>query len=290
MKSVYASLAAVLTCTAAFAESPLTHNCRSHFDTGEVLLFLSSPTKRDEFLAIAADPTKEPAIYSKLWAPNGSRAIGLDWGAIRFERNTDTVEIARAIEADATLRGRGLTSALANTATVCFATPPAAKQVFVTEYHNRVLDHYFLSSSAGENAAIDSGFAGPGWARTGESFIAIEPGACYSSYPVFRFYTFGANSHFYTADPGECGFLRRNDPAWLFEGDAFGAHLPVNGSCPGRTKPVYRLYNNRWMFNDSNHRFVTRLDLYQQMQERGWKGEGLAFCVAEQAGDYRTPP
>jgi uncharacterized delta-60 repeat protein len=40
----------------------------------------------------------------------------------------------------------------------------------VVEFYNGLLDHYFVSADPNEAAAIDSGAAGPGWARTGQSF------------------------------------------------------------------------------------------------------------------------
>jgi serine protease len=74
--------------------------------------------------------------------------------------------------------------------------------------------------------------------------------------------------------------VRQEDSGWLVEGVAFAAEMPVNATCPSDAPvPVYRLYNNRWMFNDSNHRYVTRPDLYQQMIAKGWIGEGVAMCV-----------
>jgi hypothetical protein len=155
------------------------------------------------------------------------------------------------------------------------------KRVTLTEYRNRLLDHYFLSSSEDENRAIDSGAAGPGWERTGESFQSSVPDSYYRAKRVFRFYNPGARSHFFTADPAECGALRNRDPGWRFEGDAFGASLPVDGICAAGTQPVYRLYNGRWASNDSNHRYVTRVDLYQSMQSQGWSGEGVAMCAVK---------
>jgi hypothetical protein len=149
----------------------------------------------------------------------------------------------------------------------------------VIEFYNRQLDHYFLSSNPVETQMIEAGAAGPGWERTGEEFDTAAPAACNSIYPVFRFYASNANSNFFTVNPAECGLLRRTDPGWQYEGDAFGAVFPVDGWCPPATRPVYRLYNNRWMFGDSNHRFVTRLELYEQMRSLGWTGEGVAFCA-----------
>ncbi|MEO8133563.1 MAG: hypothetical protein ABI831_06285, partial [Betaproteobacteria bacterium] len=42
----------------------------------------------------------------------------------------------------------------------------------VAEFHNSTLDHYFITADPNEMAAIDSGGAGPGWARTGAPFLA----------------------------------------------------------------------------------------------------------------------
>jgi len=73
--------------------------------------------------------------------------------------------------------------------------------------------------------------------------------------------------------------VRRSDPGWIYEGEAFGAAMPEQGQCEAGMTPVYRLYNNRWMFNDSNHRFVTRPALRDQMVGRGWIYEGVAMCL-----------
>ena len=47
---------------------------------------------------------------------------------------------------------------------------------------------------------------------------------------------------------------------------------------PG-TKPVYRLYNNRFQFNDTNHRFTTDFENVAPLQRQGWTYEGVAFCA-----------
>jgi serine protease len=101
---------------------------------------------------------------------------------------------------------------------------------------------------------------------------------------VYRFYGtpgIGANSHFFTAGPEECGLLR-NGVGWTYEGRAFGAELPVGSACPPTAPvPVYRAYNMRWPQNDSNHRHTKSVATYQQMIARGWAGEGVAFCVPD---------
>ena len=191
----------------------------------------------------------------------------------------DLPEIITSIRADPLAASLGIFQVEDNGG-VCFATSPPPQYQRVTEYHNTILNHYFLSSSTEENTFIDSGGAGPGWVRTGESFLTIPPGSCYQSDRVFRFYGPEPNSHFYTADPNECGGLRTQKSGWNAESVAFGARLPQNGLCAdARYTPVYRLYNNRWMFNDSNHRYTIRTNIYQQMIDKGWIGEGVALCV-----------
>ena len=66
-------------------------------------------------------------------------------------------------------------------------------------------------------------------------------------------------------------------PGWQYEGTAFYALMPVNGSCPNGTTPVYRAYNNRWMHNDSNHRFMVTPEMRFVMSQ-GWLDEGVVFC------------
>lgn len=53
---------------------------------------------------------------------------------------------------------------------------------------------------------------------------------------------------------------------------------PQGGACAAGV-PVYRLYNSRWMFNDSNHRYVTSASERAAMQAQGWIDEGARFCV-----------
>ena len=36
--------------------------------------------------------------------------------------------------------------------------------------------------------------------------------------------------------------------------------------------------NGRFAQNDSNHRFVTSVDVYRHMMANGWIGEGVVFC------------
>jgi hypothetical protein len=153
--------------------------------------------------------------------------------------------------------------------------------VAVYEFYNTNLKHYFRTSSAVEAAAIDKGSAGAGWVRTGDNFAAYAAATNTPGSDVCRFYTFGANSHFYTAFAEECAALKSPTSGWTYEGLSFRLGLPANQTstaCPAGTFFVYRLYNDRFAQTDSNHRFTSIFDDIATLQAQGWKYEGLAFC------------
>ncbi|MEO8133423.1 MAG: hypothetical protein ABI831_05570 [Betaproteobacteria bacterium] len=163
------------------------------------------------------------------------------------------------------------------------------------EYHNSLLDHYFMTIEGAESTGIDQGAAGPGWSRTGFAY-EIYPdtlGASRRVRPVCRFYGtpgIGPNSHFFTLDAPECA-KTRTDAGWTLESaSAFAAREPdrqsplpegtVRPAC-GTFRTLYRLYNNRFAQNDSNHRYVADAAIYQSMQAQGWKGEGQQLCARQ---------
>jgi len=161
----------------------------------------------------------------------------------------------------------------------------------VVEFYNTLLNHYFISADPAEQASVDNGAAGPGWTRTGMGFHAYLPalGVPPGQVQVCRFYGTitinpatglrrGPNSHFYTAVADECAAVLQ-DPGWTLEGIAFYIGLP-NGGCAAGLVPVYRNYNKRAAFNDSNHRYTIDPATYQLMQTLGWAGEGIVFCAA----------
>jgi hypothetical protein len=167
--------------------------------------------------------------------------------------------------------------------------------VHVVEFYNTFLGHYFMTLDADEIASIDAGKAGPGWVRTGFFFGAYPSpppanGSCDGApaeqclgSPVYRFYGtpgLGPNSHFFTADPAEAAGLDRPGTGWSLERKEFSIPVPdASGQCPSGLAPVYRLYNMRWMFNDSNHRYVTSPAERARMQAMGWFDEGPRFCA-----------
>jgi hypothetical protein len=170
-----------------------------------------------------------------------------------------------------------------------FLIPTPQPAITVVEYYNVLLDHYFLTAHPDEMAAIEAGSAGSGWSRTGWSFGAYPveaplPGRyCPASgcgHPVSRFYSAFSNSHFYTVDAGEAIGLQRPGGEWMLERQEFAIDAPDNaGRCAEGEVPVYRLYNNRFAFHDSNHRFVTDAGERAKMAARGWIDEGARFCA-----------
>ena len=180
----------------------------------------------------------------------------------------------------------------------CFGRPQSLQLdvendlVEVVEFYNTNLKHYFITGTDEEASLIDEGAAGPGWVRTGEAFLAWSHGSWEDAVNVCRFYGSlhpGPNSHFYSVTPSECRFLMDleeiipdGQPRWNFEGYAFSILPPSQVGqkpCPETTIPVYRAYNNGFAKGiDSNHRYVTNLELLTPLVEEGWSIEGVAFC------------
>jgi hypothetical protein len=166
--------------------------------------------------------------------------------------------------------------------------PPLIVIAQVDEFYNPVLQHYFITADDAEKQFLDAG-AHPGWERTGESFKAYAKGSSTggSINPVCRFYSppiieidigyvfNGADSHFFSADPGEClAVFQKWEVFWVLESDnAFQINVPdkETGACPVGTIPVYRLWNQR---TDTNHRYTTSAATKAQMIAAGYLAEG----------------
>lgn len=179
--------------------------------------------------------------------------------------------------------------------------PPPPVEGTVVEYVNTddfplaPGGHYFYSADVREQVGVDVGQVGA-FRRTGRSFKA----GGYAS--VCRFYgsmSPGPNSHFFTADQGECNLLKSlqqnpvpsTEQQWNYEGQGFSANTPIPAvaagsppSCPAGSVPVYRAYNNAWDASgkkpwDSNHRFSTDLnDIQEVVTKYGWSNEGVVMC------------
>ena len=189
---------------------------------------------------------------------------------------------------------------------VTLASPPDARAI---EFFNATLGHYFVTASATEAAGVDSGGAGPGWIRTGRSFaVWVSPVTTPAgTAPVCRFYSSGANSHFFTASAAECESLAKLETTeraaaaaagrvfsgWRFEGAAFsvlpaapGAGLQKDASpaCAPDSVAIFRGYNDGFTTGaGANHRLVDDSGLQELMVDRGWINEGIAFCAPTQA-------
>jgi hypothetical protein len=149
----------------------------------------------------------------------------------------------------------------------------------VSEYFNHYTRHYVLLSDGAEIANVANGGAGAGWVYTGNSFAAKNE-TLFPQRNICRFYAPPpVNSHFFTGNAQECEQLKNSASGWIYEKLDFGIDLPQGGGCAGTLKPIYRLYNNRWMFSDSNHRFVHDAALRDRLIAEGWVDEGVAFCT-----------
>lgn len=159
-----------------------------------------------------------------------------------------------------------------------YLTPNASNPtglVAATEFYNRTLDHYFISTNPVEINNLDSG-ATIGWVRTGLRFLVYDRPIAGAN-PVCRFYrtpAFG-DSHFYSADPAECADTARKFPVdWVYESpNVFYVQLPntVTGLCPGGTKSVYRFFSTL----TENHRYTVEATVRNKLAETpGWIAEG----------------
>jgi serine protease len=162
------------------------------------------------------------------------------------------------------------------TGRVATATP-----ITVIEYFHGGFGHYFMTADPAEIAGLDGGAYGGVFSRTGQTFKARD-GPAIGAIPVCRFFTVAfapKSSHFYTANPPECGGLKAN-PNWQYEKIAFYNAVPnLAGVCPQDTVPVYRVYNNG-QTGAPNHRFTTSIAIHDDfVQNRGWVSEGVRFCA-----------
>lgn len=143
------------------------------------------------------------------------------------------------------------------------------------EYHHAQWDHYFVTASPDEIAALDGGAFGAVWQRTGMSFPVWTQNTG-AQVPTCRFFSTGfppKSTHFYTPFATECNGLKA-DPNWQFEAIAFYLQLPnASGLCGTGSVPLYRVFNN-FMGGAPNHRYTTSVTVLNQMIAAGWTFEG----------------
>ena len=153
----------------------------------------------------------------------------------------------------------------------------------VVEFHNTVLDHYFISAVPSEIEAVANDGA-EGWEMTGQGFkawLSMPSDTLVPVNPVCRFYGLpagGPNSHFYTAIPSECEMVKTWG-GWHYEGIGFYIRpSEYTAQCPPGWLAVMRAYNNGYVRNDSNHRFSTSDSTMREMASKGWNFEGNVMC------------
>jgi N-acetylneuraminic acid mutarotase len=143
----------------------------------------------------------------------------------------------------------------------------------VVEYYNAALDHYFITWVLAEQAFLDAGHTPTLWVRTGSTFNAYTTAQAGTS-PVCRFYIPPAegDSHFFGRDTVECDGTGQRHPEFVLEDPQFmHLFLPIAGTCPATTTPIYRVFSNR---ADANHRYMTDRTIRGQMVAQGWVAEG----------------
>ncbi|QJR15937.1 hypothetical protein [Usitatibacter palustris] len=254
---------------------------------------VTNPLLLDIIRAVQVPASNRP-LYDRLRQPTsikelaGSRTLILYYDPIQ-----DLDEIAQSMRNDVQISS-AFTRILRDQFACddpMMAPRPTPELLKIVEFHHTAQDIYFISALPAEIEWIDGGGAGGGWRRTGQAWFtyATTPGCADPEYnPVYRFFgTPGlgpANTHFYTARPDECGWLR-NTQGWSYLTVAFGAKRPlVDIGCPADAPvAVRRLYNNRAAQNRSNHRYTSSDAIYAEMLAKGWLGEGVQFCVKNTA-------
>jgi len=143
----------------------------------------------------------------------------------------------------------------------------------VVEYFNAVLDHYFVTWAAAEQANLDAGNTPTKWTRTGHTFGTYTAPHAGTS-PVCRYYIppDKGDSHFFGRGTAECNATGQKNPTFVLESSDFmNMFLPVGGVCPAATTNIYRVFSNR---PDANHRYMTDKAVRDSMVAKGWIAEG----------------
>lgn len=152
----------------------------------------------------------------------------------------------------------------------------------ITEFFHSGFQHYFITGTAAEAAALDQGRPA-GWTRTGASYPGYAAGAAGQN-PVCRFFWTPPpdtpSTHFYTVIASECAIVKAK-PDWTFEENAFASLEPSPaGQCPANTRPLYRIYNNGQR-GSPNHRYTSSFATINVMESQGWLLEGAVMCLPQ---------
>ncbi len=181
---------------------------------------------------------------------------------------------------------RSFLSRAAGLAMLCVgfsAATVSAQSVTVVEYYNKVLDAYFITGRAPEQAALDTV---ADFQRTGMSFQAVPAATAASSLTkICRFYirstTPFTNSHFYGRQGVDCESIRaQNLAGFNWEDYDFATAQPLSGACAAGSISIYRGFRQGVNGKTSNHRYSASLENYNTATATGFVGEGVAFCAS----------
>jgi hypothetical protein len=200
-------------------------------------------------------------------------SIGAGAGCSFTVSFTPAASGARAATILVVSTGTGSPQSIVATGTGSAAPPPPGQKVAVIEDYHAAFNHYFVTAIPDEITKLDNGTF-VGWARTGKQFN-VYAAATASTFPVCRFFSTNfapKSSHFYTPNVAECAGLKAN-PDWQFEAEVFQMLTSPDGTCPGGTVPVYRLYNNGGS-GAPNHRYTTEPQTKALMVGQAWIPEG----------------
>jgi hypothetical protein len=189
---------------------------------------------------------------------------------------------------------RALLGVLTAVCALWASTPLLAQPLTVVEYRNKVLDAYFLTGRANEQALLDTV---ADFSRTGMMFQANSAASAAAAFTkICRFYVNVANplvnSHFYGRQGIDCeSIVAANPVGFTYEGYDFALQTPTVAVCPTGTTTVYRSFRALAAGKTSNHRYTVSAATYASAAAAGYVGEGAAFCataVTDAAGGPST--
>lgn len=171
----------------------------------------------------------------------------------------------------------------------------SAQTVTAVEYYNKVVDAYFLTARANEQATLDTV---ADFQRTGMTFQAVAAASATAAQTkICRFYISLASpftsSHFYGRQGTDCeALLAQNLAGFTYENYDFATQQPTAGACPSGTVGIYRGFRAGASGKTSNHRYSASLATYNAAVAAGFVGESTAFCAtaATPASAVAPPP
>lgn len=116
-------------------------------------------------------------------------------------------------------------------------------------------------------------------------FVNTSRAATVGELPVYRFWSFDTNHHFFTVSENEKKSLTESG-RWRYEGVAFYAYFPTN--CDGRT-PMHRFWNN----HNKEHFYTAseneKNNIVNNLPPETWIYEGVTFCVPSEKSSTTLP-